>query len=223
MTLPGALIYDFDGLILDTETCTYDAVRSAFAEHGQELDVAAWQAILGSADHPHWTDMLATRLGRPVDREALTARREEQRMAVLLTLPPCAGVERLLDAAVAAGVPNAVGSSSAARWVVGHLERLGLRERFAVVATSDDVGGDPRRTKPAPDIFLAAAGSLGVDPGSCVVLEDSPNGVLAARAAGMPVVAVPGPMTRGLDFDGADLIVPSLVGLSLGDLGALVH
>jgi HAD superfamily hydrolase (TIGR01509 family) len=223
MTLPGALIYDFDGLILDTETCTYDAVRAAFAEHGQELGVAAWQAILGTADHPHWTEMLADRLGRPVDREALTARREEQRMAVLRTLPPCAGVEDLLDAAVASGVPNAVGSSSAARWVVGHLERLGIRDRFAVVATSDDVGGDPRRTKPAPDIFLAAARSLGVDPGSCVVLEDSPNGVLAARAAGMPVVAVPGPMTEGLDFGGADLVVPSLVGVSLEDLGALVH
>jgi beta-phosphoglucomutase-like phosphatase (HAD superfamily) len=223
MTLPGALIYDFDGLILDTETCTYDAVRSAFAEHGQELDVTAWQAILGTADHPHWTEMLAERLGRPVDREGLTARREQQRMTVLLTLPPCAGVEDLLDAAMAAGVPNAVGSSSAAPWVVGHLDRLGLRDRFAVVATSDDVGGDPRRTKPAPDIFLAAARALGVDPGRCVVLEDSPNGVLAARAAGMPVVAVPGPMTQGLDFGGADLVVPSLVGLSLEELGALVH
>jgi beta-phosphoglucomutase-like phosphatase (HAD superfamily) len=218
-----AVVFDFDGLILDTESCTYDAVRSAFAEHGEQLDLAHWQEILGTADHPHWTEMLAERLGRPVDREALSARREERRMEVLLTLPPCAGVEDLLAAADRAGVPAAVASSSAAGWVVGHLERLRLLDWFAVVATSDDVGGDPRRTKPAPDIFLAAADRLGVTPDKCVVLEDSPNGVAGARAAGMAVVAVPGPMTRGLDFGAADLVVPSLVGLSLDTLGALVR
>ncbi len=102
-----------------------------------------------------------------------------------------------------------------------HLERLGLRDRFAAVVTSDDVGGDPRRTKPAPDLFLAAAAGGRASPARCVALEDSPNGVLAARAAGMAVVAVPGPMTVGLDFAGADLVLPSLVGLDLVHLGAL--
>jgi putative hydrolase of the HAD superfamily len=221
MRLPGALVLDFDGLILDTETCTYDAVVDIFRDHGLELDLARWQAILGSANHPHWTDMLAERLGRPVDREALVARREHARLAVLVTLPPCVGVEDLLDAAHDRGVPCAVASSSSAEWVVPHLERLGLRDRFAAVVTSDDVGRDPRRTKPAPDLFLAAAAKLRQPPGRCVVLEDSPNGVLAARAAGMAVVAVPGPMTEGLDFAAADLVVPSLAGLDLGHLGAL--
>ena len=220
--LPGALLFDFDGLVLDTESCTYEAVADAFAEHGLALDLASWQAILGTADHPHWTEMLSERLGRPVDRAALTARREEARMAVLLTLPPCAGVEDLLDAAAGAGVPTAVASSSAAGWVVGHLERLGLADRFTAVATSDDVGGDPRRTKPAPDIFLAAAAKVGVAADRCVVLEDSPNGVAGARAAGMAVVAVPGPMTRGLDFTAADLVVPSLAAVDLATLASVV-
>jgi HAD superfamily hydrolase (TIGR01509 family) len=143
-------------------------------------------------------------------------------MEGLLTLPPCAGVEDLLAAASRAGVPAAVASSSPARWVVGHLERLGLLEWFTVVATSDDVDGDARRTKPAPDIFLAAAAKLGAPPARCVVLEDSPHGVAGARAAGMVAVAVPGPMTRGLDFGAADLIVPSLVDVSLEALGALL-
>jgi HAD superfamily hydrolase (TIGR01509 family) len=140
----------------------------------------------------------------------------------LVTLPPCAGVEDLLAAAAGAGVPCAVASSSSAEWVVPHLGRLGLRDRFAAVVTSDDVGGDPRRTKPAPDLFLAAAAAVGQPPARCVVLEDSPNGVRAGKAAGMAVVAVPGPMTAGLDFGGADLVVPSLVDLDLVHLGAFV-
>jgi HAD superfamily hydrolase (TIGR01509 family) len=221
MRLPAALVLDFDGLILDTETCTYEAVVDIFGHHGLALDRAEWQATLGTADHPHWTDMLASRLGRPVDRDALTAAREQVRLAAIATLPPCAGVADLLDAAGAAGVACAVASSSSAGWVVPHLERLGLRGRFAAVVTSDDVGGDPRRTKPAPDLFLAAARAVGRPPARCVALEDSPNGVLAARAAGMAVVAVPGPMTVGLDFAGADVVIPSLVGLDLVHLGAL--
>jgi HAD superfamily hydrolase (TIGR01509 family) len=222
MRLPGALVLDFDGLILDTETCTYDAVVDIFRDHGLELDLARWQAILGTADRPHWTEWLADELGRSVDREALVARREETRLAAMVTLPPCAGVEDLLAAADKAGVPCAVASSSSAAWVVPHLERLGLRDWFAAVVTSDDVGGDPRRTKPAPDLFLAAAQSVGQPPERCVALEDSPNGVLAAKAAGMAVVAVPGPMTAGLDFAAADLVVPSLLGLDLVHLGAVV-
>ncbi|HEY7069736.1 MAG TPA: HAD-IA family hydrolase [Acidimicrobiales bacterium] len=222
MRLPGALVFDFDGLILDTESCTYDAVVDIFHAHGADLDRAEWQAILGTANHPHWTDMLTERLGRPVDREALVEQREAARLAVLVTLPPCAGVAELLDAANAAGVACAVASSSSAEWVVPHLERLGLRDRFAAVVTSDTVGHDRRRSKPAPDLFLAAAEAVGQPPQRCVALEDSPNGVLAARAAGMAVVAVPGPMTAGLDFSTADLVVASLAGLDLMRLGALV-
>ena len=220
MRLPGALVLDFDGLILDTETCTYDAVVDIFRDHGLELDLARWQAILGTADRPHWTEWLADELGRRVDRDTLVAQREKARMAALVTLPPCAGVEDLLAAAAGAGVPCAVASSSSAEWVVPHLERVGLRDRFAAVVTSDDVGGDPRRTKPAPDLFLAAAAAVGQPPARCVALEDSPNGVRAAKAAGMAVVAVPGPMTAGLDFGGANLVVPSLVDLDLVHLGA---
>jgi HAD superfamily hydrolase (TIGR01509 family) len=213
---PAALVFDFDGLILDTETPTYEAVASIFVEHGAELDRDWWHSILGTADRVHWTDVLAERICRTLDRAALIARREDDRLAVIHGLPVCAGVVELLDEAEAAGVPAAVASSSARAWVEGHLIRLGLADRFAAIVTSDDVGGDRRRTKPAPDLFLAAASALGVDPARCVALEDSPNGVAAARAAGMVVVAVPGPMTASLDLSAADLVVASLsdVGLS---------
>jgi HAD superfamily hydrolase (TIGR01509 family) len=219
---PEALIFDFDGLILDTETCTYEAVVEIFAEHGEVLDEAWWRSILGTADHPHWTEQLAAQLGRPVDRAALVARREARRLPVIDALAACDGVTGLLDAADAAGVPAAVASSSASDWVVPHLERLRLRHRFQAVVTRDDVGGDSARTKPAPDLFLAAAAALGADPARCVVLEDSPNGVAAGRAAGMAVVAVPGPMTRTLDFAAADLVAASLADLDIASLGAVL-
>ena len=216
---PGALLFDFDGLILDTESATYEAVVDIFAAHGLLVDLDWWHSILGSADHVHWADVLAEQYGRPIDRAALIAEREAMRLPQIEALPAREGVVDLLDAAAAAGVPTAVASSSAANWVVPHLERLGLADRFTVIVTRDDV--DRGRTKPAPDLFLIAADRLGVDPAACVVVEDSPNGVAAGRAAGMAVVAVPGPMTAGLDLSAADLVVPSLAGVSLRRLGAL--
>jgi HAD superfamily hydrolase (TIGR01509 family) len=218
----AALIFDFDGLILDTETCTYEATVAIFGERGEELDLAWWHSILGTAHHVHWSEVLAQRLGRPVDRDALVADRDERRLKVIGDLPPCAGVVELLDAAVAEHVPTAVASSSPVQWVGGHLDRLGLRSRFSAVITRDDVGGDATRTKPAPDLFLVAADRLGVEPRRCVVLEDSPNGIAAARAAGMVVVAVPGPMTAGLDMSAADAVVPSLAAVDLTGLRRLV-
>ncbi len=222
MTLPAALLFDFDGLILDTETCSYDSVCAIFAEHGVTVDLAWWHSILGNGGHPHWSEMLAEQLGRPVDREALSARREAERLPILHALPPCDGVVELLDAAAAAGVPAAVASSSPADWVEGHLVRLGLRDRFDAVITRDDVGGDGARTKPEPDLFLLAAEALDAAPPDCVVLEDSPNGVAAGRAAGMAVVAVPGPMTAPLDFSAAHLVVASLLEVDLEVVGALL-
>ncbi|HEX5366944.1 MAG TPA: HAD-IA family hydrolase [Acidimicrobiales bacterium] len=222
VTPPAALLLDFDGLILDTETCTYEAVVEVFAAHSQPVDLAWWHTLLGTADHPHWTERLAAQLGRPVDRASLVARREERRLPRIRELAPREGLVDLLEGAGRAGVPCAVVSSSASGWVVPHLDRLGLRHRFRAVVTRDDVDGDATRTKPAPDLYLVAADALAVDPARCVVLEDSPNGVAAGRAAGMVVVAVPVPMTRTLDFGAAHRTVGSLADLDLGALAALV-
>ena len=219
---PGALLFDFDGLILDTETCTFTTVAEVFAEHGQRLDRTWWSSIIGTADHPHWSEVLAERLGRAVDRETVVSAREGRRRALIEREPVRPGVTALLDEAAVAGVPVAVASSSPHGWVAGHLERLGLLDRFHHLTTRDDVDGDTRRTKPAPDLFLHAARRLGVAAERCVVLEDSPHGVTAARAAGMAVVAVPGPMTATLDFAGADLVVTSLREVRLAQLTALV-
>ena len=218
MTL-HAILFDFDGLILDTESSEFHSVGLIFSEHGLVLDRSEWQGIIGTANHPHWTELLEQALGRPLeDRDAVIVRhRQHHRVSVSAeTVRP--GVIELLDEAAGAGVPAAVVSSSPASWVVGHLERLELRDRFADVVTRDDLNGDRARTKPAPDLYLLAAERLGAAPDGCVVLEDSPNGVAAAVAAGLAVVAVPGPMTTGLDFAAADLVVASLADVGLSGL-----
>ncbi len=218
-----AVVFDFDGLILDTETSVFTATATAYADHGLELRLDEWvEASLGRADRVHWTEDLATRLGRPLeDPEALVAARNLRHHEAVALEAVRPGVVELLDEASDAGVATAVASSSSRAWVAGHLDRLGLLDRFAAVRTSDDVGAG--RTKPAPDLYLAACDALGADPASSVALEDSPNGIASARAAGLRVVGVAAGLTAGLPLDGADLVVPSLAEVRLATLSALLE
>jgi HAD superfamily hydrolase (TIGR01509 family) len=222
--LPRAILFDFDGLILDTESSEFHSVGLIFSEHGLVLDRSEWQGIIGTADHPHWTELLEQALGRPLeDRDAVVVRHRQHHRVTVSAETVRPGVVELLDEAAGAGVPAVVVSSSPASWVVGHLERLELRDRFVDVVTRDDLDGDRTRTKPAPDLYLLAAERVGAAPAACVALEDSPHGVAAAVAAGVAVVAVPGPMTSGLDFSAADLVVASLADVDLSGLGHLGH
>jgi HAD superfamily hydrolase (TIGR01509 family) len=215
----SALVFDFDGLILDTESSSYSTAAEVFAAHGVELSLEWWLGIIGTAEHPHWSELLEGELGAPIpDRELVLAARLERHHALIAAEQVRPGVVALLDEAAAANVPTAVASSSPHEWVVGHLERLGLIDRFAVLRCRDDV----ERTKPAPDLYLAACSALAADPATAVALEDSPNGIAAAKAAGLLCVAVPGPMTAGEDLAKADLIVASLADVDLAGLTALL-
>ena len=218
-----ALVFDFDGLILDTETPMYTTTASVFDDHGLHLDATWWATeILGTAEHPHWTEILADRLGRPLDdSEALMAARNLRYHEALAVEAVRPGVVELLREATDHGIPCAVASSSPREWVEGHLERLGLTGWFAAVRTRDDV--DAGRTKPAPDLFLAACRATEATPARAVALEDSPNGVAAARAAGMKVVGVAAGMTAALPLERADLVVASLADVTLEGLAALVE
>jgi HAD superfamily hydrolase (TIGR01509 family) len=218
-----ALVFDFDGLILDTESALFASTAAVFDDHGLHLDAAWWAAeILGTAEHPHWTEMLATRLGRPLDDlEALQAARNLRYHEALALEAVRPGVVELLTEAAEHDVPCAVASSSPREWVEGHLERLDLAGWFVGVRTRDDV--EAGRTKPAPDLYLAACLAAGADPARSVALEDSPNGVAAARAAGMRVVGVAAGLTAGIPLDGADLVVPTLAEVTLEGLLALVR
>jgi HAD superfamily hydrolase (TIGR01509 family) len=218
----AAILFDFDGLIVDTEWPEYHAVATIFADHGLPYPPHAWAVTLGSVDTVDWRSELAAALGRRFDEQSHAAldeeRRRRARAASAAAMTPLPGVVDLLDAAAAAGVALAVASSSPRAWVVGHLDSLGLTDRFAHVITRDDVAA----AKPAPDLYLAACAALGVPTAAAVALEDSANGVTAARAAGMPVVAVPNRLTALLDLSHASAVVTTLAGVSLAWLAALL-
>ncbi len=214
----AALVFDFDGLILDTEWSEFVTVQAEFNAHGVELELDEWRGGVGRADNRHWTEWLAEVAQVPVDVPAVRARRLVTHHAMIEREEVRPGVVALLDEAAAAGVPLAVASSSSSTWVEPHLERVGLLDRFAVVRCREHVA----LAKPAPDLYLAAADALGVAPAASVALEDSHHGSTAARAAGFACVVAPNDVTRVPEFPDADLVVDSLADVDLAALTALV-
>ena len=213
-----ALVFDFDGLILDTELPHYTTIKAEFEAHGVELPLDEWLDIIGRADHDHWLDWLERSLGLPVEREVVEARQVAVKTDMILRSEVLPGVEQLLDGADRLGVPVAVASSSHRPWVAGHLERLGILERFTALCTREDV----ERAKPWPDLFLAAVDALGAKPFGAVAFEDSHHGARAAIDAGLFCVVAPNPITRAQDHTHAHLVVDSLADVSWDDLAARV-
>lgn len=221
MHMIEALIFDFDGLILDTETPAFQSWRDLYAEHGHELSLDQWQAALGRGIG-HGFDALghlATLVGESFDRAAIFERRQALKHALCEHLDLLPGVIDLLGQARERGLPCAVASSSGFEWVDGWLRRHGIREAFTVLRTADDV----EHTKPAPDLYLSAAAALQLNPAACLVFEDSPNGIHAAHAAGMSCVAVPCELTARLALPPTDLVLPSLAAMSLDQILASVE
>jgi HAD superfamily hydrolase (TIGR01509 family) len=212
-----ALVFDFDGLILDTERPIYESWRRVYRAEGHELDLAKWQSIIGMDDVWDPADDLEVLVGRPLDREALADVRRTHRNELLAAEKILPGVLDLLEAAKAAGLATAVASSSPIDWVEDHLARLGLVDAFAHLSCR----GPGRPAKPEPHVYLAAVEALGVEPAEAVALEDSAHGVRAAKAAGLWCVAVPHDLTRDSDLSAADLVVDSLAAVSLEDLRQL--
>jgi len=218
--MPGlrAIVFDFDGLIIETETPVFQAWSELFAEHGQELSIDFWKTIVGTTGFDAIGD-LERRLGHPLEREQVMELRRARELELAHAQPLQPGVIDLVAEAEEAGVKLGVASSSSRRWVVGHLEQRRLIDRFECVRCRDDVG----RSKPDPAVYLAVIECLGVAAAEAVAIEDSPHGVAAARAAGLRCVAVPGPLTRDLDLSAADLRVESIAELSIARLRSLVQ
>jgi HAD superfamily hydrolase (TIGR01509 family) len=213
-----ALVFDFDGLILDTEWSAFSTAAEVWSEHGIELELAVWQEIVGTAEHVHWSEMLETDLGRPIDRHTVIPARQAQHHAEVEAMDLLPGAEDLIRAANVAGLRLAVASSSPVDWVGGHLERRGLLGYFDVVVCRDHVS----MTKPDPELYTTAVESLGVACDRAVALEDSHHGTVAAKAAGLVCVAVPNRVTAGQDFAAASLVVDSLERLTIPTLEALL-
>lgn len=211
----AAIIFDFDGTIIDTEWSEFVTVRDEFRRHGHDYDLAEFQHKVGRADHRHWTDELQELTGPRADIDEITARRRHAHAEMIAATELQPGVVDVLDGAEERGLALAVASSSSLSWVDGHLTERGLQHRFSVLATRDIVD----RAKPWPDLFLAAAEGLGLAPAACLAIEDSSNGVAAAKAAGMTCVAVPNRVTANSDLSAADAVLETLVGFPFSRFG----
>jgi HAD superfamily hydrolase (TIGR01509 family) len=210
-----ALVFDFDGLILETETPAYDTWAEIYREHGHELPLDRWFDYIGrEGGYFDAGDHLAALVGEGFDRDAVQLRRDSRKTELIAALDVMVGVREYVADAKRLGLRLAVASSSSRKWVLGHLERLRLDAEWDAVRTRDDVA----RTKPAPDLYLSAVAALGVAPKEAVAFEDSANGIAAAKDAGLLCVAVPNALTAGMDLSRADLRVGSLADTPLEEL-----
>ncbi len=212
----AALLFDFDGLLYDSETSAFEVWRELYAEHGVEFPLALWQSeSMGrppgtSSFEPlaHLQALTGTALAAGATHAALARRRDELFPHALIP-----GADELLQAARAAGLVTAIVSSNHRARGREHLARAGAAADFDAIVTAE---GDPVRGKPSPTLYLEALATLGVGAPDAVAFEDYPNGIAAARAAGRYTVAVPNALTRGAPgLERADLTLDSLADYAL--------
>ena len=210
------LLFDFDGLLVDTESPSRLGWEELYREHGHELPHDQWATLVGTIGAPFDpAGHLEELIGRPLDREELRKRKRARshELADLEELRP--GVEDYFVEAERLGLKTAVVSSSEDWWIERHLGRLGRLEGLDAIVAAN---GDTARAKPQPDLYLEALERLGLEPDEAIAFEDSTNGVTAAKAAGISCVAVPNPITATLALDEADLVLESLADVPLREL-----
>lgn len=208
----SAVLFDFDGILVDTEWAIYQAWLRTFQKHGHDLPLEIYTHCIGS-DFATWSpkNHLEELSGLNFDWHDLDHSRQEEILRDLENEGPMPGVTDLLNQLILKNIRRAVVSSSSHHWVDTWLEKINCIERFEAVVCR----GDAPRIKPAPDLYLEGARRLKLAPADCLVIEDSLNGIKSAIAAGMTVWVVPNRVTEGLDFSGAERVFPSL-----GDLAA---
>ena len=210
-----ALIFDLDGIVVDSERIELEMRRQPFKDHGLDFDLETYLTTIGSSvrfEHlPEVKELIHIGKWESIDQMSLETRARSRAATIKEGL--MAGVRDAMDWAKAHGVRLGLGSSSANKWVLPVLEGVGILHEFEAVVTSDDV--PVGKAKPAPDIFLKVLELLDTQPEDALVLEDSYNGVQAACAAGIRVVAIPNAVTHVQDFSKATEIIPSMRELEL--------
>lgn len=215
-----ALIFDFDGLILDTEESEFQSWQEMYEELGAHLPLERWAVLIGGpAEHFDVYEYLEEQIGRAVEREEIALRRRKRHDELLALKTVLPGVETYIIEAKQLGLKLGVASSSSRAWVTGHLGRLGLLQHFDYIRCGNEV----EHKKPYPDLYLAVLAGLNVQGDEAIVLEDSPNGVWAAQRAGIFCVAIPNPITGQLSLEHADLQLKSMADMPLGELIAHVE
>ena len=210
-----ALVFDFDGVVVDTEGPEFEAWRATWEEYGHELTLEEWVQCIGTVGGWNPLVELGRRVGDGFEADEANRRRRARHEPAIFALDtPLPGVLELLDQATERGWRTAIASSSDDSWVPVLLDQLGMVDHFEHLSLYDGTCD----AKPAPDLYLRACAALDVSPEQAVAIEDSPNGVAAAKAAGLWCVAVPHAITRSLDLSAADLVVDSLEGIHLDEL-----
>ena len=210
------LLFDFDGLLIDTETPSRLAYEELYREHGHELPFDKWATLVGTIGAPWDPDAhLEELVGRPLDRAAIAQRlrTREHELCDLEDLRP--GIEDYLAEAERRGLATAIVSSSSREWIARHLQRLDREQSWDAIVAAD---GDTTRAKPQPALYVEALEALGLRTHEAIAFEDSLNGIRAAQGAGFFCVAVPNPITETFALEEADLLLGSLEELPLGEL-----
>lgn len=214
-----AIIFDFDGTILDTESAEYTTWSEIYSRYGANLPFDAWSQAVGTVGGFDAFTYLEAQVGRPLDRASISAERRRRDVELLEHSDAQPGVRELIAEAQESGIRLAVATSSSLRWVDHHLKRLGLRRAFDAVCTFDDTGVG----KPDPAVYQLALHRLQVPGEEAAAIEDSPNGMLAARAAGIFCLVVPNAVTRNFSFPEPDAVRDSLLGLDIAEIRTLAQ
>jgi HAD superfamily hydrolase (TIGR01509 family) len=210
-----ALIFDFDGLVINTESPIFHTWQELYRSYGLELTIEDWSQVLGtSRDHFDPRKDLDQKVGLVLDWTVIRRQLDQRQRELIADQPLLPGVLDYLQDARRLGLKIGMASSSSCGWVTGHLARLGLLAYFDVIRARDDVP----RPKPAPYVFESVLSALDLAPSAGVVLEDSFNGVRAAKAAGLFCVAVPNLLTQYQSLDEADIVLDSLADVPLESL-----
>ncbi len=206
-----ALIFDFDGLLVDTETVLIDAWVQMHKDDGLACDRGTLHYIVGHTgiEHDYWAAYAPE-----IDRRGLESRYRDTARKLTLAAPPLPGALALLKAARAANLKIGIASNSSHAHVEGHLEHRGMRGYFDFITCREDVAVG----KPGPDVYLAALRGLGIEASEAVAFEDSVPGHVAAHRAGLRVVVAPNPSTAHFKFPHAHWQVASLTEVTLAEL-----
>jgi HAD superfamily hydrolase (TIGR01509 family) len=202
-----ALLFDFDGTLVDSESVCLRAWEETYRLHGVELSFERWQHGIGTIDGFDELAHLEELLGSPIDRDAVNEEHRVRELEMMSQEPLRPGVAEYLEEASRLGLEVAIVSSSSRMWIETSLGPLARMDGWACITCAE---GDAERAKPRPTLYLEALDSVGVSAQEAIAFEDSPNGVTAARAAGIFCVAVPNSVTARLDVSHADLVVGSL-------------
>lgn len=207
----AAVVFDFDGLLMDTESTLFASWQFEWQQWGLTLDGATFFAAHGGDVTAERYDTLAQAVGRGYDRGVSRARRRAYCDQLHADLGLADGISEWILSAQAAGVRLAVASSSPTDWVERHLRQVNVIDAFDVIACGDEVD----EHKPAPDVYRLALERLGAAVEQCVAVEDTPHGVDAAHAAGLVCVAIPNPFVAPAAVGHAEVVLASARGTSL--------